>query len=231
MRANETSNLDTSTSDLIGIGIMLSGSASSFQSRIITPEEVIWNSIPRAMRERRILHLLHTWIINHHQLIHADILRKLVATSDDRFSKAILGGLLSYTNDSRFEKIMNLADRVSPEDNEANLSATHTIHASHGKASYDQYMQRFGVMMTELSKEDDKKFRPLEYMLEQNPFIACRMLFGSNWRADVAAVMAVKSITPYEIAKTLKCSYETAHRNHSSLKSAGWPRVSTYKYA
>ncbi len=46
-----------------------------------------------------------------------------------------------------------------------------------------------------------------------------RLLFGTNWRADIAVVMIQKlAQTPSQVARLLGCNYETAHRDWKSLK-------------
>jgi len=39
-----------------------------------------------------------------------------------------------------------------------------------------------------------------------------RLLFGASWRADIITAIEMGMKTPYQIAKTLGCSYEPAHR-------------------
>lgn len=141
-----------------------------------------------------------------------------------------MAGLLDYAQDSRFHKISSSVSPVSLSENKWRLPFSQTLHAENNQADYDPYMEKYGTKLTKLSTEDSKKFRQIEYMPEFNPFIACRMIFGTNWRADVAAVLAVRETSPYQIANILGCSCETAHRNHASLKAAGWPRIKIPKF-
>lgn len=49
-------------------------------------------------------------------------------------------------------------------------------------------------------------------LIKKNPQYRNRLLFGASWRADIITAIEVGMKTPYQIAKTLGCSYEPAHR-------------------
>jgi len=50
-----------------------------------------------------------------------------------------------------------------------------------------------------------------------------RLLFGTNLRADIAAVKSLKiADTAYAAAKFLGCSMNAAYRNWNDLTEAGW---------
>ncbi len=51
-----------------------------------------------------------------------------------------------------------------------------------------------------------------ELLVKKNPQYRNRLLFGASWRADIITAIEVGMKTPYQIAKTLGCSYEPAHR-------------------
>jgi hypothetical protein len=51
-----------------------------------------------------------------------------------------------------------------------------------------------------------------ERLLKKNPQYRNRLLFGASWRADIVTAIEMGMNTPYQIAKTLGCSYEPAHR-------------------
>lgn len=58
-------------SDLIGIGIFMSGERTSFKDHPITPEAAIVNAVSVAKSDRLILQLLHTWFLDHSDIVHA----------------------------------------------------------------------------------------------------------------------------------------------------------------
>lgn len=210
-------------SDLIGIGIFMSGERTSFKDHPITPERAIAHAIPVAKSDRLILQLLHTWLMDHSDIIHVEALKHLMKEADP-VDKAVLASLLSYTGDRKFDIILK---RSKVHSNKLN----HGLHkmmdfaAKIGQVAYDRHFKKFGLSVSELSRESDKKMIPFEHVIELNPFIKCRYVFGANWRADIAALMTLNEYNPTEVTKLLGCSYETAHRNMKDLKTAGWPNV------
>lgn len=94
-----------------------------------------------------------------------------------------------------------------------------------GQTDYDKNFKRFGIRISKLDIDPSKKVIPFEHVIELNPFIKCRYMFGVNWRADIAGLMTLNTYNPTEISKRLGCSYETAHRNMKDLQTVGWPRV------
>jgi hypothetical protein len=51
-----------------------------------------------------------------------------------------------------------------------------------------------------------------QHLVKTNPQYRNRLLYGASWRADIITAIKQGMKTPYEIAKTLGCSYEPAHR-------------------
>ncbi|MBK7962773.1 MAG: hypothetical protein IPK04_17205 [Bdellovibrionales bacterium] len=51
-----------------------------------------------------------------------------------------------------------------------------------------------------------------ERLVKKNLQYRNRLLFGASWRADIVTAIEMGMKTPYQIAKTLGCSYEPAHR-------------------
>jgi len=51
-----------------------------------------------------------------------------------------------------------------------------------------------------------------ERLVKKNPQYRNRLLFGASWRADIITAIEMGMKTPYQISKTLGCSYEPAHR-------------------
>lgn len=138
--------------------------------------------------------------------------------------RAMLASLLSYTENRKFEMTLKRS-KVPPNESNHGLHKMMDFAAKIGQVPYDRHFKKFGLSVSELFRESDKKMIPFEHVIELNPFIKCRYAFGTNWRADIAAVMTLNEYTPTEVSKFLGCSYETAHRNIKDLKTAGWPNV------
>lgn len=206
-------------SDLIGIGIFMSGERTSFKDHPITPEAAIVNAVSIAKSDRLILQLLHTWIMNYSEIIHAEALMHLMKDAEP-LDRAILASLLSHTGDRKFEVALK---RAKVPENESN----HGLHkmmdfaAKIGQVPYDKHFKKFGLSVGELLMESDKKMIPFEHVIELNPFIKYRYVFGANWKGDIAALMTLNDYTPIEVAKLLGCSCETARRYMKDLELIG----------
>lgn len=217
------SNRKQILSDLIGIGIFMSGERTSFVDRPVTPEQVLVNAMPEAKNDRLLLQLIHTWLMDHKEIIHVEALKNIMAATPP-IDRAILAGLLSHTKDRKFESILKKA-KITQSESKHGLHKMMDFAAKIGQVPYDKHFKKFGLSVGELAMESDKKMIPFEHVIELNPFIKCRYVFGTNWRADIAAVMTLNDYTPTEVTKLLGCSYETAYRNMKDLKTAGWPNV------
>lgn len=210
-------------SDLIGIGIFISGKRIPFKTNPITPEKALINAVSIAKSDRLILQLLHTWILNHSDIIHVESLKNLLKDTP-KVDKAIIAGLLSYTKDRKFDSVIKKAKLPLDESNHG-LHKMMSFAAQIGQVDYDKNFKKFGILLSQLSIEPSKKMIPFEHVIELNPFIKCRYMFGVNWRADIAALMTLNEYNPTEVSKILGCSYEAAHRNMKDLKRVGWPKI------
>ncbi len=52
----------------------------------------------------------------------------------------------------------------------------------------------------------------IERLVKKNSQYRNRLLFGASWRADIITAIEKGMKIPYEISKTIGCSYEPAHR-------------------
>jgi len=211
-------------SDLIGIGIFMSGERTSFKDRPITPENAIVNAVSIAKSDRLILQLMHTWLMDHSDVVHVEALKSLMKDMQPT-DRALLASLLDYTQDRKYTSVLKKAKVPLDESSNHGLQKMMSFAAKIGQVPYDKHFRRHGLLVSELSREPEKKMIPFEHVIELNPFIKCRFMIGTNWRADIAALMTLNEYTPTEASKILGCSYEAAHRNMKDLKRAGWPKI------
>lgn len=221
---NSASSRKQILSDLIGIGIFMSGERISFKDRPVTPEQVLVNSIPEAKNDRLLLQLIYTWLMDHSDIIHVESLKGLMKGMHP-LDRAVLASLLSYTQDRKFEPVLKKT-KLAPDESNHGLHKMMDFAAKIGQVPFDKHFKRFGLSVSQLARESDKKMIPFEHVIDINPFIKSRYVFGTNWRADIAAVMTLNEYTPTEVTRILGCSYETAHRNMKDLRTVGWPHVS-----
>lgn len=211
-------------SNLIGIGIFLVGRRPSFKKNPKLPEFALSESVELAKQDMLILHLIHTWIMKNHNLLQAEVLKKAMDGLESNVERSIFAGLLSHADEKRFSSLLKDVEFVD-EKAALEIDKTMSLAARIGQASYDLHMLKFGIKITELSLEDEKKFFKRSEMIQMNPFIKSRILFGVNSRADVATLMSLGFENPHAIKGVLKNSYETSYRNFHSLKEAGWPNA------
>lgn len=211
-------------SNLRGIGIFFTAKPTDFKKEAITPEEALINALPELRSDRLTLQLIHTWLRDNADLLHAEALQRKIESIESATDLAFLASLLELSDDKR---LIAVALKIKYSKNGINdqLDKTLWLAAKFGQCRFDPVFEKHGLKVSELQFEDEKKFIPRKYFVQDNPFFLCRTLFGSNWRADVAAILLIRDMNPTEISKELGCSYETAHRNYQSLKAAGWPRI------
>lgn len=211
-------------SDLRGIGIFFTAKPTDFEKEIVSPEDAIMNSLPIVKTDLLTLELIYTWLRHNSELIHAESLLKKIAFETNPTHLAFLAALLASTEDRR---LLAVASKIKYSKKNANDEVDKTLRLSVkiGQVKPDPVFLKYGLEISTLQEEDEKKFIPKEYVIEDNPFLFCRSLFGTNWRADVAAILMVRDLNPFEISNQFGCSYETAYRNYQSLKSVGWPRI------
>jgi hypothetical protein len=214
-------------SSLRSIGIFFANEKFDFAKNAITPEDVLIGSLPTLKTDKLTLSLVYTWIRRNPEWIHVESLLKKVEAEKDPVHLAFLSALLSSSEN---RSLVHAGSKIRyPKKNlNEHVDKTLRLAAEFGQIEFDRVFSKHGIKISKLFEEDEKKFIPRKYVLQNNPFLFCRTLFGTNWRADVAAFLMIKpESTPTEIMRTLGCSYETAHRNHQSLVSAAWPRLDT----
>ena len=216
-------------SNLRGIGIFFTSKPTDFSTEIVSPEDAIMSALPILKSDRLTLQLLYTWIKKNADLIHAESLQKKIESEKNAVHLAFLAGLLVASEDRRLVTVASRI-KISKKNLNSEVSKTLSIAAQFGQVEYDPNFLKFGLKISQLKEEDEKKFIPKEYFIQDNPFLYCRALFGTNWRADVAAILSIMKLNPTEISNILGCSYETAHRNEQALRSVGWPKIQTNQF-
>jgi hypothetical protein len=205
-------------------GISFTAKSIDFKKEIITPEDALLSALPVLKSDNLTLELVYSWIRHNHDLIHAESLQKKIEAEKEPVHLALLAALLTASEDRRLITVASKI-RYSKKGLNDQIGKTLRLAAQLGQIEYDKVFEQFGIKISKLFEEEEKKFIPMEYARKNNPFLFCRALFGTNWRADVAAVLSIRNFNPTEMSNLLGCSYETAHRNIQSLKIAGWPGI------
>lgn len=200
---------------MASLGIAIAGG--EIEPRL--PEEVLIESFKLAMSDYKALTLLYTWVQRNHDLLHVEALISNLKSVDGSGISRLIAGCLKATGEKRFERIFKIADR----DSYPKLKEVLSFSIDLGQCKADSSFAAFGLKVSEIKLQPERKFHPRNALLELNPFFFCRTLFGVNWRADVAACFLLnKSKNPTEVSKFLRCSYDAAYRNYHDLLSVGW---------
>jgi len=172
------------------------------------PEECLAELSKRVLQDFKALILVNAAIKAHRSLLHPEMLLKCLIDSDADLN--VIGSLLLKTQDRRFSKVIEYC-------RESRKSLTQPLRvlalaARIGQSAFDPAFASFGIKIAELPECDKKKITSSERLLRGNVFFQNRVLFGSNWRADIISCIQLGFENPSEIKKRLRCSYETAHR-------------------
>jgi hypothetical protein len=201
---------------LASLGVIISGGPEP----VVLPETSLVAAFKASKDDYRTLVLVHTWVQKNHDLIHTEALQRSLKQEQQTGLIKLIAGALYATEQKRFSKILELAEteKTKPE-----LNKYISMAAEIGQCKEDPSYAKFGLKVSEIDLAPERKFRTRESMLEQNAFFYCRVLFGVNWRADVAASFLLnKALNPTEVSQFLGCSYDAAYRNFHDLKAANW---------
>jgi hypothetical protein len=172
------------------------------------PEECLVELSKRVLQDFKALVFMCGAVQTHGNLLHPEMLLKCLINSDADFN--VIGSLLLKTQDRRFSKVIQYCreSRKSPTQPLRVLA----LAARTGQSAFDAEFRSFGIHISELPQVSEKKITSSERLLRQNVFFQNRVLFGSNWRADIISCIQNGLENPSKIKKRLRCSYETAHR-------------------
>jgi hypothetical protein len=185
--------------------------------QIVTPNRPlskIWIDIEKTLHEAtlevssdtRLFSLLCSWVS-----VRGDytIIEKLMKLQKKRNSPWLVGLAICASN-LGFHQWKRLIKKQKAElflvDHGLAVSAIAVKGEESNFRKYGFLMPK-GVMRVRASDAQTPK-----RLVTKNPQYRNRLLFGACWRADIITAIKMGMKTPYEISKTLGCSYEPAHR-------------------
>ncbi len=174
--------------------------------------------------DKKMLSLALLWLRHYAKLVHVERLKTL-AKKLQPHHLAILGGLASKCvagGDHRWKTITRFAKK-NTSGQKFKIGDSQSYIKMRG---LDLDFADFGIRIAPILAEDEKKLLSRREILKRNHWLKYRILFGTNMRADIAAVISLKlASTGYRAAKLLGCSFNTAYRNWNDLEEAGWPNI------
>jgi len=182
----------------------------------VDPEATLLDVLRIAGEEPKAFQMLLAWLDKVRDLIHVERVRVLAGdlVGDALIALGILALKQVRGGDRRFSILADLAKEKLSKESLVNSSFANQADAFLiEKYGADRELLEFGITSQEVRSADPKKILTLEKILAQNPWLKFRALIGANFRADVAYVMARKLVqNPYQAAKLVHCSQETAYR-------------------
>ena len=191
----------------------------------VPPEEIILSTVssPEFPRNKQMIRLMLGWLAMYRELIHVERLKTQSPKLDAR-SLAVLGGVAHKQagQDHRWKAIVRLVEKRLGDKPLVDPPADPAIQIE--RKGLDPDFTKLGIEVFQTTATQARKFRARRFILDNNPWLKNRLLFGANLRADVATVMAL-SLAPnaYGASQLLGCSRDAANRNWRALAEAGWP--------
>jgi hypothetical protein len=185
------------------------------------PECTLLASLKELQEDRKLLKLILAWLAVYGDLVHVERIKALAAELSNT-ELAWLGGLSSHQgNDRRWNSVTEFVKkRLGRHVLRFQPSQLDLLQAE--RVGADERFQSFGITIPVFEAAESKKIRPRSKTQECCLWFRMRMLFGTNWRADVATLMLLGNAkTSYQAAQYLGCSAEAAYRNWNSLRDAG----------
>jgi hypothetical protein len=197
---------------LITLGFAFYGDAIA----IADPEATVLDIIRLAGEEPKAFQMLLAWLDKTRDLIHVERARTLASKlkGDEWIALGVVALKQVRCGDRRFSILAELAkEKVSSDEARVSSFAKTADSFLIEKYGTDKELLEFGIRSQEIQPADPKKILTLEKILAQSPWLKFRALIGANFRADIAYAMASKQArNPYQAAKLVHCSQETAYR-------------------
>ena len=181
------------------------------------PEKALVESIVFLSEDIKTLKLVLSWLQNYEDLLHLERLKALLKIAP-MTTKAWLGGIAQFGSAKRWAPIIRDLEGIQLKEVEKNEFTNLQIK----RLGADPNFKKYGIKIPIIDLTGlEKKLLSREHVLENHFWLRLRVLFGANWRADIAWQMYLDpNQTPYQVAKTLGCNAETAYRNWKALELA-----------
>jgi hypothetical protein len=195
----------------LGIAFVTGNQALSLEP---DPERTFLKSISEWNTDRKILKLFLAWMESYGDLFHVERLRSL-AEPLSAVELAWLGGFASFQvskKDLRWQAIEKYCTSRLGNPMPRFVTSNLDVLQAERKGK-DPHFEKFGLIFPLLESSDQKKIYLRETTIKRNAWLRLRLLFGSNFRADMAYLFLRQKVTnAFQAEKFLGCSRETAYR-------------------
>lgn len=188
------------------IGIQLAGVQNIKSTQWIDIENTLHEAACEVPNDSRLFSLLCSWVSVHGDYVIIEKLMKLQKKKNSPWlvAVAIFAFNMGFHQWKRLiKKQKNLRALVSVELAESSIA----LKGEESLFRKNGFLMPKGIIRIRASD-----VQTIERLVKKNSQYRHRLLFGASWRADIITAIEVGMKTPYQIAKTLGCSYEPAHR-------------------
>ncbi|AYF44403.1 hypothetical protein BALOs_1402 [Halobacteriovorax sp. BALOs_7] len=154
----------------------------------VSPERFIVDTLSLSgeslFREESRLHtLLRTWVRDNSHLLRPELLVSL-GSSLEGISLRVLGSICliaqeSDTASKRWNRAIRRILKIVDSDR------LYLYPENYPNSRIDQYLSEFGIHYRSVEFQDERKFRGLKWMVENNPWVKNRILMTVSARADI----------------------------------------------
>ena len=191
---------------LIYIGVQLTGVQKIKHSDWIDIEKTLYEATIEIPQDSRLFSLLCSWVSVHGDYV---IIEKLMKLQKKKNSPWLVA-LAIYAFNMGFHQWKRL---IKKQKGPLSLISNDLALSSINLKGEEPNFRKNGFLVPVGSfRVRTSDVQSVERLVKKNPQYRNRLLFGSAWRADIITAIEVGMKTPYQIAKTLECSYEPAHR-------------------
>ena len=178
-------------------------------------ETTLISALKHIPDDRRILGLLLSWIKCHGGKVNIERLSKLIGKDPPEWL-GLLAAFAVFQKQHRWKKLL-----FRPK----NLLANGSIESNKGRAKFkgeEEWAKGSGYLIPKGSESISEKYvlSPAQ-LAKVNRHYKNKLLYGANWRADIATAIEMGAENPYQAAKMCHCSYEPAHRVYKDFSAAG----------
>lgn len=188
------------------IGVQISGVQKMKHAQWIDIENTLHEAALEVPRDSRLFSLICSWVSVHGDYV---IIEKLMKLQKKKNSPWLIA-LAVYAFNTGFHQWKRL---IKKQKGPLALVSTDLALSSIALKGEEPHFRKNGFLIpTGNIRVRASDVQTPERLVKVNPQYRHRLLFGASWRADIITAIEVGMKNPYQIAKTLGCSYEPAHR-------------------
>ncbi|MCM2352543.1 MAG: hypothetical protein NDI63_02925 [Pseudobdellovibrio sp.] len=188
------------------IGVQLALLKKNPKSEWVDLENTIHEASLEIAKDSRLFSLLASWISVHGDYV---IIEKLMKLQKNNNSPWLVALAISAYN-LGFHQWGRLIKKQKSEFALVDLELAKSSIALKGE---EAAFKKYGFFIPKGTiRIRAKDVRTIEQLIKDNPQYKNRLMYGASWRSDIITAIQLGIKTPYQIAKTLGCSYEPALR-------------------